>query len=63
MGVCPRLELIILCLILAWGMTFIFMVHLRFDAISLLIYESCMISLQYLRVPSYDHFLSTGHIM
>ena len=32
-------KLIILCLLIAWGMTFIFMVHLNFYAIPLLIYE------------------------
>ena len=32
-------NLIILCLLIAWGMTFIFMVHLSFYAISLLIYD------------------------
>ena len=32
-------NLIILCLLIVWGMTFIFMVHLSFYAISLLIYD------------------------
>ena len=32
-------NLIILCLLIAWGITFIFMVHLSFYAISLLIYD------------------------
>ena len=51
-------NLIILCVLIFWSMTFIFMVHLSFDAIPMLIYDvtSCMISLQYLRVPSYNHF-------
>ena len=39
MGLCPCWNLIILCLLIAWGMTFIFMVHLSFDAITLLIYD------------------------
>ena len=39
MGVCPRLELIILWLLIVWGITFIFMVHLSFYAIPLLIYD------------------------
>ena len=39
MGVCPRLEFIILCLLLAWGMTFIFEEHLNFYAIPLIIYD------------------------
>ena len=32
-------NLIILCLLIVWGMTFIFMVHLSFCAIPLLIYD------------------------
>ena len=32
-------NLIILCLLIVWGMTFIFMVHLSFYAIPLLIYD------------------------
>ena len=32
-------NLIILCLLIAWGMTFIFMVHLSFYVIPLLIYD------------------------
>ena len=32
-------NLIILCLLIVWGMTFIFMVHLSFYAIALLIYD------------------------
>ena len=32
-------NLIILCLLIAWGMTFIVMVHLSFYAIPLLIYD------------------------
>ena len=32
-------NLIILCLLIAWGMIFIFMVHLSFFAIQLLIYD------------------------
>ena len=46
MGVCPRLEfdniMFINCLgydFYIWGMTFIFMVHLSFYAIPLLIYD------------------------
>ena len=38
MGVCPRLEFDKLCLLIDLGMTFIFMVHLSFYAIPLLIY-------------------------
>ena len=40
MGVCPRLNLMIQCLLVVWGMAFIFMVHLCFDAIPLLIYDA-----------------------
>ena len=29
-----------LCLLIAWGMTFIFMVHLNVEAIPLLIYDA-----------------------
>ena len=32
-------NLIKLCLVIVWGMTFIFMVHLSFYAIPLLIYD------------------------
>ena len=32
-------NLIILCLLIVWGMTFIFMVHLSFYTIPLLIYD------------------------
>ena len=32
-------NLIILCLLIVWGMSFIFMVHLNFYAIPLLIYD------------------------
>ena len=32
-------NLIILCLLIVWGMTFTFMVHLTFYAIPLLIYD------------------------
>ena len=32
-------NLIILCLLIVWGVTFIFMVHLSFYAIPLLIYD------------------------
>ena len=32
-------NLIILCLLIVWGMTFIFMVHLSFYAFPLLIYD------------------------
>ena len=32
-------NLIILCLLIVWGMTFIFMVHFSFYAIPLLIYD------------------------
>ena len=39
MGVCPRLEFDISCLLIVWDMTFIFMVHLGFYAIPLLIYD------------------------
>ena len=38
-GVCPRLEFDKLCLLIVWGMTFIFMVHLSVYAILLLIYD------------------------
>ena len=37
MGVCPRLEFDYIMFV--WGMTFIFMVHLSFYAIPLLIYD------------------------
>ena len=38
MGVCPRLEFEnIMFILIAWGMTFIFMVHLSIYAIPLLI--------------------------
>ena len=39
MGVSHALNLIILCLLIAWGMPFIFIVHLSFYAIPLLIYD------------------------
>ena len=39
MGVCPAWNLIILCLLIVLGMAFIFMVHLSFYAIPLLIYD------------------------
>ena len=39
MGVCPRLELDDTCLLIVWGMAFIFMVYLSFYAIPLLIYD------------------------
>ena len=39
MGVCPRLEFDNFMFINSLGMTFIFMVHLSFYAIPLLIYE------------------------
>ena len=39
MGVCPRLEFDNIIFIIAWGLTFIFMVHLSFYAIPLLIYD------------------------
>ena len=39
MGVCPRLEFDNIMLFFAWGMAFIFMVHLSFYAIPLLIYD------------------------
>ena len=32
-------NLVILCLLIVWGMTFIFMVHLSFYAIPLIIYD------------------------
>ena len=35
----PLAALIIICLLIFWGMTFIFMVHLSFYAIPLLIYD------------------------
>ena len=38
-GVCPRLEFDNITLLIVWGMTFIFMVHLSFYAIPLLIYD------------------------
>ena len=40
MGVCHAWNLIILCLLIAWGMTFIFMVRLSFYAIPLIIYDA-----------------------
>ena len=41
MGVCPRLdfEKLILCYLIVWGITLIFMVCLSFYAIPLLIYD------------------------
>ena len=39
MGVCPRLEFDNIMLLIVLGMTFIFMVHLSFYAIPLLIYD------------------------
>ena len=39
MGVCPRFEYDILCLLIVWGMTFILMVHFSFYAIPLLFYD------------------------
>ena len=39
MGVCPGLEFYNNMLLIVWGMTFIFMVHLSFYAIPLLIYD------------------------
>ena len=39
MGVCLRLEFVILCYLIVWGMTFIFKVPLSFYAIPLLIYD------------------------
>ena len=39
MGVCPRLDLIILCYLIVWGITLIFMVRLSFYAIPLLNYD------------------------
>ena len=39
MGVCPRLELIILCTFVAVSMTTIIMVHLIFYVIPLSIYD------------------------
>ena len=39
MGVCPRLKFDNIMLINCLGMTFIFMVHLSFYAIPLLIYD------------------------
>ena len=40
MGVFHAWNLIILCLLIVWGMTFIFMKHMSFYAIPLLIYYS-----------------------
>ena len=39
MGVCPRLDFDILCYLIVWGITLIFMVRLSFYAIPLLIYD------------------------
>ena len=39
MGVCPRLEFDNIMLLIDLGMTYIFMVHLSFYAIPLLIYD------------------------
>ena len=39
MGVCPSLEFYNIMFFIVWGMTFIFMVHLSFYAIPLLIYD------------------------
>ena len=39
MGVCPCLDLEILCYLIVWGITLIFMVRLIFYAIPLLIYD------------------------
>ena len=39
MGVCPRLEFDNIMSIIVWGMTFVFMVHMSFYAIPLLIYD------------------------
>ena len=39
MGVCPRLILKILCYLIVWGITLIFMVRLSLYAIQLLIYD------------------------
>ena len=47
---------IILRLLIAWGMTDIFMVLLSFYSIPLLFMTSCMISIPHFRVPSYNHF-------
>ena len=47
---------LILYLLIAWGMTFIFMVHLSFYAIPLMIYDVMYGMLPHLRVPSYNHF-------
>ena len=39
MGVCPRLDFENIMLFIVWGITLIFMVHLSFYAIPLLIYD------------------------
>ena len=39
MDVCPRLDLKILCYLIVWGITLIFMVRLSFYAMPLLIYD------------------------
>ena len=39
MGVCPGWILIILCYLIVWAITLIFMVRLSFYAIPLLIYD------------------------
>ena len=38
-GVCPRLDLKILCYLIVWGITLIFIVRLSFYAIPLQIYD------------------------
>ena len=48
--------LIILCLLIVWGMTFILIVHLSFYAITLLIYDVMYDITTILRAPSYNHF-------
>ena len=49
-------NLIILCLLIVWGMTFIFMVHLSFYAIPLLIYDVMYDITTIPKVSSYNHF-------
>ena len=55
MGVCPRLEFDIMFLI-DLGMTFIFIVHLSFYTIPMLIYDVMYDVTTIPQVPSYYHF-------
>ena len=48
--------LIILCYLIVWSITLIFMVRLSFYAIPLLIYDVMNDITKYLRVPSYNNF-------